>query len=76
MSATEKCKRYRHTEKGGEASKRARKKWKRSKAGKDYARKYDQNRTAKQKFSAGGVAAIDPLLAAIMGSSARSNKEM
>ena len=60
-------KRYRQTEKGKKTCLACRKRWKRSAAGKEYFRKYHGSRWTREKFATGGVAAIDPLLAAIMG---------
>lgn len=63
----DRCKKYRETAKGKAAHKRARKRWVKSEGGKDYCETYNKGRYARDKFKEGGVQAIDPLLAAIMG---------
>lgn len=67
---SERVRRYRQTEKGRAAAARSRKRWKASEQGLDYAIQYNKGRWARDKFEKGGVAAIDPLLAAMLGQSA------
>lgn len=67
MTNAEKVAKYRATPKGKATYRRCAKRWRKSAAGKEYARKGWQARSARAKFEKRGVAAIDPLLAAIMG---------
>lgn len=59
-------KRYRETENGKKVCRACRKRWRKSAEGGLSIKSYNRGRWAREKFSKGGVAAIDPLLAAIM----------
>lgn len=63
MSQAERCRRYRNTEKGKKTYTKCRKRWRKSKAGKEYTQRRDNARWARKVFSKKGVAGIDPLMA-------------
>lgn len=67
ISDAEKSRRYRNTENGKKVCKACRDRWHATEQGKDYVESYNKARWAREKFSKGGLAAIDPLLAAVMG---------
>lgn len=73
-SSAEKSKRYRQTERGHAISRAATDRWRASEDGKEhallYGPTYRSSRRARIAFETGGVAAVDPLLAAIMGKAA------
>lgn len=66
-TSAEKSRRYRSDPEKLARSKKAQKAWRNSEAGKDWRHYYPKRRQARKAYEAGGVAAIDPLLAAIMG---------
>ncbi len=68
MSNAEKANRYRATDGGKLAHARARKRWDSSERGQQYQQAYRKAYYARSKAKRGGLAAIDTLLAAIMGS--------
>lgn len=59
-------KRYQQSEKGKAAVRASNKRWRKSEHGREYMKTYNKGLWARKKFSTGGIAAIDPLLAAIM----------
>lgn len=67
MSNSEKNIRYRATEGGKLAHSLARERWHKSERGQQYRQSYQKAYYARQKARQGGLAAFDPLLAAIMG---------
>lgn len=68
-------KRYQQSEKGKKACASCRDRWKKSERGQEYQQNSNKARWAREKISKGGLAAIDPLLAAIMGSTNQPKKE-
>jgi len=68
-------KRYRQTENGKAVCRACRNRWRASETGSDYMLSYNKARWAREKLSKGGLAAIDPLLAAIMGRRNQPEKE-
>ena len=67
LSNSEKHRNYRRTAKGRNTCRRCNKRFRKSEKGQEYQRRYFKGLYARQKYQAGGVAAIDPLLAAMMG---------
>lgn len=59
--------RWRNTPHGKTLARKYSKRWRKSEAGRDWTKSHRSGRAARKKFESGGVAAIDPLLAAIMG---------
>ena len=75
ITNAEKVRRYRATEKGIATHKACKTRWLKTEEAQQYRESYNKARWAREKFSKGGLAAIDPLLAAIMGGSARTTEE-
>lgn len=69
-------KRYRQSEHGKSVCRACRDRWRASDNGAAYTVSYNKARWAREKFSKGGLAAIDPLLAAIMGRRNQPEKEL
>lgn len=67
MSPEERVARYRATPKGKATLARAQAKYARSTEGRIYKSSHAKARWAREKFASGGVAAIDPLLATLLG---------
>lgn len=59
-------KRYRESDHGKPVCDAIKQRWRNSERGKEYAENANKARWAREKFTKGGLAAIDPLLAAIM----------
>lgn len=68
-------KRYRTSEKGRKTCKICAKRWRKSERGQEYVHSANKARWAREKFSKGGIAAIDPLLAAMMGQRKQPQQE-
>jgi len=67
LTNAEVCARYRQTERGRHVHNKGSRRWYRQNHGAELRRAWRKNREAIRAFSERGVAAIDPLLAAIMG---------
>jgi hypothetical protein len=67
LTNSEKTKRYRMTEKGRAVARACRARWIKSERGEEYRSNYSKARWAREKLAKGGIAAIDPILAAILG---------
>jgi hypothetical protein len=67
LTSAEKSARWRNTPHGKILARKYSKRWRKSENGRDWTKSYRSARYARKKFESGGVAAIDPLLAAIMG---------
>jgi len=67
MTIAERVRNYRNTERGAKVAARCRRRWRKTAAGREYAKRLYENRVLKEKFETNGLAAIDPLMAAIMG---------
>lgn len=67
FTSAEKSARWRNTPHGKAMARKAAKRWRRSEGGRDWIRSYGVAKYAQRKYETGGIAAIDPLLALIMG---------
>ena len=67
LDNSEICKRYRNTEKGKKVHLKSSRKWYRLNNGAAMRNIQRKNEKLRKKFETGGLKAIDPLLAAIMG---------
>lgn len=67
FTSAEKSARWRTTPHGKVMARKAAKRWRNSGSGRDWIRSYGAGKYARKKYETGGIAAIDPLLAAIMG---------
>lgn len=67
MTIAERVRNYRNTERGAKIAAKCRRRWRKTAAGREYAKRLYENRTFKEKLETGGLAAVDPLMAAIMG---------
>lgn len=67
LTNAETCRRYVSTERGRKIHNKGSRRWYRQNNGAEAKRLWRKNKEALKTFETGGVAAIDPLLAAIMG---------
>lgn len=67
LTRTERSRRYRSTENGKRVCKEINDRWNASERGTEYRKKYDQSKWIRKKLESGGLARIDPLMAAIYG---------
>lgn len=67
LSNSAKHRNYRKTDKGRKTCRKCNARWRKTEKGQEYQSRYFKGLYARQKYQTGGVAAIDPLLAAMMG---------
>ena len=72
LTSAEKSAKWRNTPHGKILARKYSKRWRKSEHGRDWTKSYRSARYARKKYEAGGVAAIDPLMAIILGNTGRT----